>query len=530
VAFGGLAVLAAIACVHVTRYGAALNADSALYISAGSNLSNGHGLTAAFNPVTSLLHPVQAAAFHAHVPLGPYGPVYPILIATLHVFGISFSGAERTIGTLSLIGAVLSLAGIASVLFERKVVLILLVVSICVAAPSAEAFGYLTNLLGMATFALSEAPFYAFFLCALVVAQMWFAKPGGTRTALLVAAIVMATLTRYLGASVAIACTLTCLSCGRGSRVRRAVSALGWLATAVGSFVGWVLLNKLLFGGSTPEKIAFHPDHRLLSDLLSVMRPWFFPVRWQHGATDVLCTVLILVPVLVALVGPLRRLLAPHLDDCGPVATTWRLAGWTFVSYLAILVVTKTWLDSSTSISERLLGPAQVVLYLLLFSMIYSALRRGSKSLRWSAKASVGLASAVTFAIGALMWSTSAEKLPSWVSHRINTSQRELPLGGIPKSAFIVSDDPAQVYLATGRPSILLPLRRFVPTNQVNPRFELDVRDVGRLVSSRHGYVLWVPTLVQGFVTPTDLEDRAGLVVAKRDVAGDLLLVARPGH
>ena len=131
-----------------------------------------------------------------------------------------------------------------------------------------------------------------------------------------------------------------------------------------------------------------------------------------------------------------------------------------------MLVVTRTLLDASLAIDNRVLGPLQTVLYLLITSIIYWAVRSRVQALRprrWDLGAVVVAALSV--------WAPNVAALSSELSQVASALPADPGLRAVPPSRFVVTNDAATIYLDDGHASMLLPFRWFYTTGQANPDF-----------------------------------------------------------
>ncbi|HEY6625134.1 MAG TPA: hypothetical protein VIX85_14955 [Acidimicrobiales bacterium] len=524
VALGVLAVVGCAVSLYVTRRGPLVLPDSAAYLSAAHNLVTGKGLTTAFNPATSLYHPTQAALVYGRVPLAQYGPLYPMILALVHYLGFSDNNCVRVVGLGTLVAFIVLLGMLAARFLDRRLTLVALLVPVCVAAPGWPLLGHWVNPLALSTFALSDLLFYALVLASLLAVDAWLRVPTRGRLTVVILFIVAAVLTRYAGVSVAAAAACAALSeMGWDRRLRRA-GALVLIGSGFAAFIGWDLINGAAFGATSPRALVFHPHGHLAQVMLHVAGPWFFPTSWPSGARSWGAVVIVTATMFVSLGGPARRWVVKE----SPVAVQaplrlWRIGAFFVICYTAMLVVTRTWLDASLAIDNRVLGPLQTVLYLLIASIIYWAVRSRVQALRprrWAIGAVVATA--------LLVWAPNLASLSSELGQVASATPVGADIRAIPPSRFVITNDSAGFYLHDGHASILLPFRWFYTTDEVNRDFNRDIREVGRLVRQHHGIVVWSPILSPGVPSVTDLEEGAHLVITARLAHGVVILAAPP--
>ncbi len=334
------------------------------------------------------------------------------------------------------------------------------------------------------------------------------------------ALIVAGILTRY--AAVSLAGTAACAALAEVSwdRRRRVLGAATMIGTGLAAFVGWDLLNKIVSGAASPRSIVFHPSGHLAYAMLQVASAWFFPSSWPEALSGLVTVVIIVATVGIAMSSHVRCRVVGEL----PVAVSvplrlWRIGAWFVVCYTAMIVITRTWLDASLAIDNRMLGPIQIVLYLLIASMLY-----------WTVRSRVRAVQPQLWAIGAVvagalvLWGPNAGALASELTVSAPTPHPPPAISAIPATQFVVTNDTAGLYLSDGHASMLVPFHAFYTTGQANPDFAADLRETGRLVRRRQGVVVWFPTLVPAEPSMQELQQVGHLVIEKDLPDGTLIL------
>ncbi len=427
---------------------------------------------------------------------------------------------QRVIGALSLAVIVLLLCALASRAFQGSLPLVLVFIVVTVIGPSGKGF-VAGNLVELSGEVLSEPVFYAFSLGALLTCALFLDK-GSSRylvgTMLLVAG---ATLTRYVGASVALAASVAILSTKALPRRDRRKSAIAVLGVGIVTVVGWPVLERWLSGGSSPRQIALHLHPHLAADFLATAASWFFPTVWPAWLTDpgtvVLLALAAIAPLSSNSFGLFRR-------SCGPppqVQSLLRLLAVFMLSYVMVVLVSSTFLDASLSLDQRVLGPVQFAAYLILMSLTYWAIRS-----RWA----VGFRSGpllVTVAVSLLLIGPNVSLAVRQLSHPFPTpvaTRAMAALSKLPPGDVVVTNEPSGVFLFAHRGSVLTPVRTYAITTRPNTEFKKDVTYIGQLVKRHHGVVALVPDLQPTLVTLGQLQRWAGLVVTRRFADGTVFL------
>jgi hypothetical protein len=520
----GLAGLALAANLELTRRSPLLTTDSASYLSAAENLASGEGLTTSFNDSLSVYHPREVVAFNGRVPFVHFEPLYSLLLAALHVTGLSEIGAARVIGAVSLAVCVLLLCALASRACQGSLPLVFVFVVVTVIGPSGKGF-VAGNLLELSGEVLSEPVFYAFSLAALLACALFLDK-GSTRYLVMTMALVAgATLTRYVGASVALATSIAILSTTALPRRRRLRSAIGVIGVGVVAVVGWPIVERWLSGGSSPRQIAFHLHPHLVADFLATAASWFFPTGWPSWLTDSGALLLLAIAAIAPLSSTWFGLIKPADGAPPQTQSLLRLLAIFLLSYVVVILVSSTFLDASLSLDQRVLGPLQVASSLILLSLTYWTIRS-----RWAVDFRFGPV-VITVVVALLVIAPNVALAVRQLGHPFPApvaTPAMTALAKLPGRDVVVTNEPSGVFIYTHRGSVLTPVRTYAITTKRNAAFEKDVDYIGQLVRRRHGVVALVPDLLPTSLTVGQLQRWAGLVVTRRFADGTVFLSA-PG-
>jgi hypothetical protein len=406
--------------------------------------------------------------------------------------------------------------------FEDSLPLTALFVVLAVLGPSGKGF-LPSNLFELSGEVLSEPLFYVFLLGALLAGAHYLERGGERYFVGLLVLASLATLTRYVGVSVAVAIALACLG-NRGADVpRRGPRVAAIMAAGFVPLVGWPLLDGWLSHGSAPRELAVHLRLDMVSEGLATATSWFFPADWPTWFTDPAAVTLVLAAVVVPLSPRCFGLLPASASLPRPTRVVLRLAAIFIGVYLVVVVFSGSFLDASLSFDQRVLGPVQIMSYLVLLAVAYWSIRcRVTHRARMVALAATGAVALLvllpTSPVGARQLHLA---LPAPHPSRAMTA-----LAALPASDVIVTNEPSGVFVYAHRGSVLTPVRRYIITDQGNPRFHQDLEYVGALVRRRHGVVALIPDLQQPQVGVGDLERWAGLHVTRRFGDGTLFLTA----
>jgi len=89
------------------------------------------------------------------------------------------------------------------------------------------------------------------------------------------------------------------------------------------------------------------------------------------------------------------------------------------------------------------------------------------------------------------------------------------PISALPNGALLASNAPEVLWDATDRASVVLPSRYDYLSNEINPRYDLEIHDMASILARRHGYVYLTVTLTPT-AGPVELERYATLVLVEQ--------------
>ena len=382
------------------------------------------------------------------------------------------------------------------------------------------------NLLQLSGSVLSDALFDVLLLSSLLVMARWLSKPVPHYLAFAGVLIALTILTRYAGVAMALAAGLAVLTTMKLSLRLRIYGVVTVAGAATVGLIGWPLINRLIFRASAPRQLAYHLDPHLASKTLTAVGDWFFPSNWDTWFTFPFSVLLLIVATTLPLSGRFFGLVGqgPHRPPPGTQALL-RLCALFIPSYLLVVAVTDTWLDATLAVDQRILGPLQFVLYLVLLSLVYWTLRS-----RVTDRDRL-IAVAATFGLAMLALIPNL----SLVSQQVRSqfpAEKSAPefeaLARLPTSDVVVTNETPGTFVFAQRGSILTPVRFFVTTERANIDFRRDVEFVGRLLRQHHGVVMIIPEFIPGPATVTEFRQWAGLVTARRFPDGTVFLSVPP--
>jgi hypothetical protein len=245
------------------------------------------------------------------------------------------------------------------------------------------------------------------------------------------------------------------------------------------------LLEVLVFHEHSGDPWRHHGSAHVLRDLLQ----WLFGGLFGTTTATVLTLATVAV-CLVVLVGHRRR------PEPGPT----RVLVWWAVVLLAYVVLqvgllwaTRTFQDATLDIDQRTIGPAQLGLYLMLVTLVClagNAVR--PESFGRTIPKAVRTVGSIAIAAGVLV----AAVVSSEDTTKMNPVPPEASALRTYPGTVLVSNDPPELYLLTGRASLLIPVQRFLMSNELNTRFSADLDDMTGLLTRCGGELVIMPEFV----------------------------------
>jgi hypothetical protein len=446
----------------LTGEGALLVPDSASYLGAAHNLLIGRGLTTPAQPDTSTLHVAEALRQWGRQPYAEFGPLYPTLLAGLALVGFPLHTGVRVINSGSI--GLLALAGylIAGRLQKSSRVLPIGVGLFLIFAPTRpEGPFYPLNPVRLSTLALSEPLTYGLAAISLFL-YLRFLQEGSDRTlsmSLLCAGLASAARFQLLSLVLAEICMTVVVS-------RKPAWLVRAIVCGAGPLLAFEVVDVLVFHEHAGETFRHHGSSHVLSQLLGWLFGGLFGTARSTAlaaATLAFCAVALTVGRLITRRGPFDR-----------TERLWlALLGFYVCAQIGFLWVTRTWLNAYLAIDQRILGPAQLGLDLILVTVVCASVAAVARMrigparfpriypLVSTAAAAALLVGGVANTVGRITLATVPPEMPAAV--------RAAP------GPLVLSNDPPVVYLATGHAVVLAPVSVFLTTAMTNPELGGDL-------------------------------------------------------
>jgi hypothetical protein len=503
-----LAILAGALMLLHTPLGVGVGYDSMYYINAAEGVRAERGL-------------VKVGSGGDVVPLNHFPPLYPLALALVAaLLDTSAIEAARWLGVffyainIGLIGVVVHQA-----------------TGSWPAAVIAAVFGLISpKMLEVHLDAMSEP----FFFSALLVAFWMLGKYFDTNSrrwivgAGLLAGV--ATLVRYIGATVLITGGLGMLFWGKRGLWERVKTAL-WFGLSGAALISvWIVRNALLAGSATNRSIGFHP---VSSDMLRrgavSISTWFLPQSvssWMRlGVTALfgLCLFVLVGETYIRWHQREPRNWTPKDILCVLPAL------YAFV-YLVSLGMSMTFIDASTPLTNRILSPVYLMLLILvpcLVAHLLGGVRR--RGLLLTLVAILGLGLAISYIPQSVeAWGETRQEGRRLTSRAWRESETMDLLRGMGPAAVIYTNEPQPAQLHTGIPAFRAPEKWDSIRDQVPENYDQWIGDMRRDLQRRNSaLVIFHPADLRKETAPMDVLTK-GLELAMR--TEDAVIYVHPSN
>ena len=274
----------------------------------------------------------------------------------------------------------------------------------------------------------------------------------------------MAYLTRYAGLALVATYVVALLILHKDWRTRLTgvgiflVSLLPWV-------LGWSLRNRLMAGTATNRAFTWHPltsenidpGLRVFSEFFIPVESWRQQIFKQSGTIEVMIVLVLGVVLAWVVVTAWKYLTSPQQTQAGREAreVISFTTGLYIFAYLASIVASMLMFDAATKFRLRILAPILVSLLILLvvFGIWVRHRRRGI----------VAVLTILVLGVSIYKQSVMVDNWPrfglGYASFQWYDSQAMEYLRNLPEETMIYTNEPAAVYLYTGRGCYVLPDR-----------------------------------------------------------------------
>jgi hypothetical protein len=466
-ALGLLAVLGTLLVLKATPEGLNLSDDSIAYVAGARSMLAGHGYREAY--------------LASNQPFTHFPPGFPSVLAFFGLFGLDPLRGARFVNAL-LFGLN---AGLLGIIIWR------MTPSLMAGLVLAALFVTNSDMLQVHAAAMSEPLFIFLSLCAFWNFDLYFERPpssvgrgiAGEWWWLVACGAFagMAYLTRYAGLAL-VATFIFAITILRSTWPKRFTSIGIFLGGFLPFALGWALRNKLVAENVTNRTFAWHPittenieiGRRVFSEFLIPVETWRREIFRQTMLMDGLI-VIVLGAVLIwtlrwVWIYLMRPKQASALARGGKESreVISLTTGLYIFAYLASIFASMTMFDAATKFKLRILSPVFVGLLILLVA--FGIWMRNKQRVIVIVATILALCFSVyKQSITVTQWEKGGL---GYASFQWYDSQAMEYLSGLPGDIKIYTNEPAAVYLYTGRGTYVLPDRYDSATAQVRPGFE----------------------------------------------------------
>jgi 4-amino-4-deoxy-L-arabinose transferase-like glycosyltransferase len=462
-----IAVIGVILILQATPEGAGLSDDSIAYIAGARSLVAGNGY--------------REAWLASNQPVTHFPPAFPAILAFFGFLGIDPLNAARWVNAL-LFGANAALLGILAWRMTPSLTAGLVLAGLFILS---------ADMLQVHTMAMSEPLFIFLALVSFWMFDLYFERDQHWWLGACATVIGIAYLTRYSGLALIATFVVALLILYKSWRKKLTTSAL-FVAGTLPWILGWSLRNRMVAENATNRTFAWHPltsenihiGLRTVSEALIPVEAWRQAVFKQPLIIEA-GIILILGAVLVWLLARAWKYLSstptPSLQSAsqspeGKGEQRWRevisfTAALFLFAYLASIISSMLMFDAATKFRLRIVAPMYVSLLILL---VYLGV--------WLRDRNRPLVILMTLVFLSFSAYRQANTISFWsrggigyASFQWYDSKAMDYLSELPEEVRIYTDEPAAVYLYTGRGNHVLPSRVDSATLQARQGFEDDL-------------------------------------------------------
>src|SRR5574341_336327 len=456
-----LSVIGIFLILRATPQGLGLSDDSIAYIAGARSMLAGQGY--------------REAWLASNQPVTHFPPGFSSVLAFLGLFGIDPLRGTRFVNAL-LFGLNTALLGILAWRMTPSLMAGLVLSALFVAKG---------EMLQVQTLAMSEPIVIFPSLMSLWMFDLYFERDHHWLCLILCATFTGAAyLTRYAG--LALVATFVVALVVLHTDWRKRLTSVGiFLAGVLPWILGWSIRNRLVAENATNRVLAWHPitfenlrmGLRVFSDFLIPVEAWRREIFKQTGIIEGAVVIILGATLVWVVVRAWKYLSKPQQappgertgkEAMGVIAFT---TGLYVFAYLASIVASMTMFDAATKFKLRILSPVFVGLLILL---VYLGV--------WLKGRNRPVVIALTLLLLGFSVYKQSIMMNNWykgelgyASFKWYDSKAMAFLRGLPDRIRIYTNEPAAVYLYTGRGALVLPDRYDSATAQERSGFEEGV-------------------------------------------------------
>lgn len=449
----------------LTAQGPGVNADATAYLEMASNL-----------------HPGRLF-YAAGAPAGHFPPAYPLLLAAAGSIAANSLEGARWLNAI-LFGVNLVLFGL--LIFESTER------SVPAAALGALLFATSAPILRVHSYVSSEPAFLSLALAGMLLLSAHLVWP---RLRLLIVSSIflgLATATRYVGMALLAPMLVGLLGLRDRDEPHRTRDAI--VAFAIACAPLWVVLirNMTIAGSPTDRSLAVHPVtmthlHSFVVTLHDFVLPLPIANAWKAVDLALLSGVF---------AAGIALFLSPHTGRLSrlTLSTVIPVLSLVFgVGYLALLVVSISFLDVTTSLDSRLLSPFVVFVAPALFSVAWSASRRPERPALWWIVITVCVIVVAVNANRTLRWAVETRRHgQGYSSPRWRASETVAYVRSLPDDVTIYANDAPAIRFLTGKPAFQIPFDVIPMTGRPNAAYPTELKAMCTGYEERKAVLVWL--------------------------------------
>ncbi len=466
-----------------SRWGAGMNADAVIYVTAARNLLAGKGLST-YSLTTGQLAPLTITP-----------PLYPALLALTGQLGLDpFEGARWFnaffyAANIILAGLIIRryTRSLLTSLYGALIILTTHIIIVSSAMAMTETFFLFLNTLGL--FWLAEYFFTQkkrFFYGAAIIAGLGL-------------------LTRFTGVPLIGTGVIALLLFGDKKLSNRFTESVIFGALCSLPTVLWFIRNAIIAGNATSRAFNFHLiSPQQLLEVPQTLSRWLF-LGHEFSGTRLILLILAVTILLVGIYVVGEKNAAYNKYRRQRPNPFPNLVMIFSLTYLAFLAVSISFFDVSTGLDERMLVPVYIVCVILLLCKSHHHITTHNNA-RVLKSIFVGLC--VLFVLlnarqgaGALMYLKNkgfgmsgekwSESIP--IMEELRSEMRKLPEG-----ALFYTNAPDVIYFLTGQVGLMLPIKQYPRSLLMNESYDAEMTLMEERLRNKTTYLLYLRNSSRG--------------------------------
>ena len=465
----------------LTAVGPAVQPDSIIYMGTAQSILGGDGFLFGGQPMT-------------HFP-----PGYPLLLALVGLFQDGdVLQAGRWLSAL-LYGANLSLLGLAVFLSTERS-WSATGCAICIFLVSAPIMSDLS-------YVLSEAPFIMFSLAALILLSLHAARPSLGLTLAASVFVGCAIATRYIGVTLLVPLVCGLLKSGQRPLKRKIGDTFIATAVALLPLVSWLVRNSVVAGTATNRELVVHffgLQHA--EQLLKTLYDFFLPTTYISGWVKTLQLGVAAALFLAALVLLYRKnYIKRYANSVRVVLPT--LCVVFFLTYIAFLVISVSFLDAHTPLDFRILLPAFLAILMAAIALVWSLSSALHNRILWYGFILFVFFVVSSNSVGAVARAVEIHRNGNgFTSRQWQDSQTIASVRSLASDRHIYSNGNDVITFLTAKAATQLPRVIDPHTRQPNQDFDEQLQVVCREVAEGEAIVVYLDGITWRWYMPTKQE------------------------